>query len=401
MSFNASHWHSRKKASILALLLTMVLLGVFPLDVVLPSFPDLSSSFQVSQSSIAFSLSLFAMTVAMSQLIIGPLSDRIGRKPLLVIGILLAMSGALACTIVQDYAVFLFCRTIQAIGCGCFVLANALVQDIYNDAERDRVRIIIGTASGVFISLSPLAGTFLQRALEWQGSFYVFSALALLVLFQTKDIPPLTPSRKATSYVTRRYVALIKSSSFLGNSVVVAIAFSCHFSFVVISPVIFLDLLRLSQFEYSLILLAYGAAYLGGGFLAMALGFRLARHKQITAGLLLIGLAGVGLMVFNLFEGASVAGILIPMVVATTGTTITRPAATSAAMEVFPEQAGTASALLNTLTLTAGGAFSALLSLASVAPGFRLGLSFLLLSGVAVALARVTHAARPVEEGQA
>ena len=112
--------------------MTMVLLGVFPLDVLLPSFPALSEHFRTTPAEIAFSISLFAIGISLSQLLIGPLSDAIGRKRLLLAGMAVSIVGATGCILSTEYTWFLVFRLLQAIGCGCFVLSQALIQDFFD-----------------------------------------------------------------------------------------------------------------------------------------------------------------------------------------------------------------------------------------------------------------------------
>lgn len=88
------------------LLILLCLLGVFPLDVILPSFPALSEAFQVEPKQIAYSVSLFAFGVAVAQIFIGPLSDRTGRKRLLIVGLGVSIAGAIGCLISTDYEIF-------------------------------------------------------------------------------------------------------------------------------------------------------------------------------------------------------------------------------------------------------------------------------------------------------
>ena len=226
-----------KRRAAVALLLAMVLLGVFPLDVVLPSFPALSNHFNRSTSDIAFSVSLFAVGISLSQLLIGPLSDNLGRKGLLLAGMLISILGGIGCVLVSDFTWFLFFRCIQAIGCGSFVLAQALVQDLFAGKARDQLRIVMITASGVFISVSPLAGTLLQQAFDWPGSFWVFVALATMVFikalfFLENSLPLPHPSRT----LVQSYRLVCRDSIFIGYWLISGLAFACHFSFIVMSP---------------------------------------------------------------------------------------------------------------------------------------------------------------------
>ncbi|WP_455923898.1 MFS transporter [Pseudomonas putida] len=344
-----------QKRSILTLLLAMVLLGVFPLDVILPSFPALSDHFATPSSEIALSISLFALGVAISQFFLGPLSDRIGRKGLLVLGLAISILGAVGCANTVQFIPFMLFRTLQAIGCGCFVLLNALVQDLFQDKERERTRILITSASGVFISTSPLVGALLQHLAGWQASFYLFALIALLVLIQAiRILPPTRGANRPAKGLIGAYRELLCNPAFMGFSLIAAIAFTCHFAFIAISPLIFLDHFQLTQLQFGLTLLSYGAAYVLGGLIASRMSRSVSHRLQLNTGLTLIGLAGVTMLAVAALTERSVASVLLGMMICTAGTTIARPAATSRAMELVPASAGAAASVLNTLVLAAG-----------------------------------------------
>lgn len=381
---------TRQRRAAVSLLMAMVLLGVFPLDVLLPSFPALAGHFRTSPADIALSISLFAVGIAFAQVLIGPLSDVIGRKGLLLAGMAVSMIGALGCVATSDYTLFLIFRVVQALGCGCFVLSQALVQDLFEGEQRDRLRILMVTATGIFISVSPLAGTFLQATLGWRGSFWVFAALAAVVLIKAWLF--LNNSRPAHSGVRlgfiQSYRRVLGDFEFVSYWLVSAFAFACHFSFIVISPLIFMDQLQMAPYDFSLILLIYGAAYVVGGIVATLLSRRVRPGQQIIVGLSLILLSGLTMLYLSANFALAPATVLIPMLICTAGTTIARPAATSKAMNVFPEIAGTSASAGSTLIFICGGLISALISLSPANLQSTLGYSFILLSTVALALNR-------------
>jgi DHA1 family bicyclomycin/chloramphenicol resistance-like MFS transporter len=387
----------RQRRGAVSLLLAMVLLGVFPLDVLLPSFPALAAHFRSTPADIALSISLFAVGIAFAQVLIGPLSDVIGRKGLLLAGMSVSMLGAVGCVMTSDYALFLMFRVVQALGCGCFVLSQALVQDLFEGEERDRLRILMVTATGIFISVSPLAGTFLQATLGWRGSFWVFTALAGAVLLKAwiflENTRPVV-SGPPMSFL-KAYRRVLGDFDFLGYWLISAFAFACHFSFIVISPLIFMDQLQLSAYEFSLILLVYGAAYVVGGIIATVLNRRITPGRQIITGLSLILLSGLVMLYLAAHHPLAPATVLIPMLICTAGTTITRPAATSRAMGLFPENAGTSASAGSTIIFICGGLISALISLSPTNMQSTLGYSFVLLSGIALMLnSRISQRAR-------
>lgn len=378
----------RQRRGAVGLLLMMVLLGVFPLDVLLPSFPAMATHFQTDPVDIALSISLFAVGIAFAQLLIGPLSDVIGRKGLLLTGMGVSMLGAIGCVMTSDYTLFLIFRVIQALGCGCFVLSQALVQDLFEGAERDRLRILMVTATGIFISVSPLAGTFLQATLGWRGSFWVFTALSAVVLI--KACLFLQNNRPASNGprlgFIQSYRRVLSHYEFVGYWLISAFAFACHFSFIVISPLIFMDQLQLAPYDFSLILLVYGAAYIVGGIIATVLNRRITPGRQIITGLSLILLSGLVMLYLAAHHVLAPATVLIPMLICTAGTTIARPAATSRAMSLFPDNAGTSASAGSTIIFICGGLISALISLSPANLQATLGYSFVLLSCVALAL---------------
>jgi DHA1 family bicyclomycin/chloramphenicol resistance-like MFS transporter len=378
----------------------MVLLGVFPLDVLLPSFPALAEHFASTPTDIALSISLFAVGIAFAQLLIGPLSDVIGRKGLLLAGMAVSILGAIGCVMTSDYTLFMTFRIVQAIGCGCFVLSQALVQDLFEGEQRDRLRILMVTSTGIFISVSPLAGTFLQATLGWRGSFWLFIALAAVVLLKAWVF--LDNSRPAVRdtpiHFLKAYRRVLGDFDFVGYWLISAFAFACHFSFIVISPLIFMDQLQLSAYDFSLILLIYGAAYVAGGIVATLLSRRISPGQQMLVGLSLILLAGLVMLFMARHLVLSAATVLIPMLICTAGTTIARPAATSRAMSLFPENAGTSASAGSTIIFICGGLISALISLSPSNLQATLGYCFILLSCIALALnKRISHRARVIE----
>lgn len=377
----------KKRRAAVILLMTMVLLGVFPLDVLLPSFAALAGHFRTTPSDIALSISLFAVGIALSQLLIGPLSDTFGRKGLLLAGMVVSIIGATGCLLATEYTWFLLFRLIQAIGCGCFVLTQALVQDLFEGKERDRLRILMVTASGIFISISPLAGTLLQQALDWPGSFVVFIALAGAVFLKACFfLENQRPAKVTRQGIIQSYRLVYRDARFLGYWLIASIAFACHFSFIVISPLIFMEQLHLSPYEFSLTLLLYGLAYIIGGIVARLIGGRIEASTQIAVGLGLIFFSGLMMFMLSMFLGLSTLTVLVPMIICTAGTTIARPVATSKAMEVFADMAGTSAAAGNTLIFIFGGLISALINLSSTDLQTTLALSFLLLSASGMGL---------------
>lgn len=347
---------------ITAMLMLMTFLGVFALDVILPSVPALAQHFHTPAHAVTAGIGLFVVAVAIAQLIIGPASDRYGRKPLLLACMGIATLGALGCTLATSSEAFLAWRAMQAIGCGGFVLANALVQDLFTGAQTTQQRIWLSVASGVFISISPLFGVVLEHYLGWRGSFYGFIALALCTgLIAAKILPT-----KAKSVALQCPEAVNKPAhytQFIVASVITMIAFASHFSFVLLSPLLFMDTLALSPKAYGLLMLVYGASYVAGGVIANRATRSFNERRQMCFGMGLIIAGGLVMAVLRAIGTADAMAMLAGICVVTFGVTLVRPAATTLAMNAVPERAGAAAAGLNTITFAGGGLVSFGLSL--------------------------------------
>lgn len=380
--------HAEKKSSLILMLMTITLLGVFPLDVLLPSFPALSDYFHTSASEIALSVSMFAIGLALSVVLVGPLSDLWGRQKILLIGIAIAMVGAMGCLVSSEFHWFLLFRVIQAVGCGSFVLSQALIQDLFVGSEQGRIRIWMTTSSGICISISPLFGTWLQMYMGWEGSFYVFVALAVIVWIR---VSVLLKGTRRLRNVSRggffsAYWRLGSDVRFMGYWLISGLAFACHFSFIVISPIIFMERLALSPYEFAWALLLYGVAYLFAGIVASSLHRRLQANTQINIGLGLIALSGLVMLWLANQLGLTAAAVLIPMLICTAGTTIARPIANSKAMTLYPQDAGTSSSVGGVMMFMCGGVISAVINFASDNLTTALALCFLTLSAAGLGL---------------
>ncbi|MBD8089479.1 MFS transporter [Pseudomonas fluorescens] len=358
------------------------LISFFPINILLPSFPALAARFDTPTAEIALSISLFTLVFSISQLIAGPLSDKWGRKEVLIGCITLSILGAMGCAFASDYLTFLLFRSVQAMGCGFFVLGHALVEDLFEEQDRARVRLYYMTLSGSFVALSPLIGSWLQTTFDWQGSFYGFALMALGMLIHAFCILPsksASPHRAPVSIIgTLKAVAA--NRDFLRYWWIAALVFACYFALISVTPLIFMDTLKLSEYQYALVLMVYGIAYLLGGVAASHLQKRISLPRQINIGLGLLLVAGILLMLIISFDAISTVTLLIPMLISALAVTLVRPAAISAAMLLFSSSAGTAASAGNSIMFLTAAVSSAALAQAGGHLLMTIALSFIGLS---------------------
>ncbi len=358
------------------------LISFFPINILLPSFPALAARFDTPTAEIALSISLFTLVFSVSQLIAGPLSDKWGRKEVLLGCITLSILGAIGCALSTDYLSFLLFRSVQAMGCGFFVLGHALVEDLFEEQDRARVRLYYMTLSGSFVALSPLIGSWLQTTFDWQGSFYGFALMALGMLVHAFCILPsksASPHRTPVSIIgTLKDVAT--NRDFLRYWWIAALVFACYFALISVTPLIFMDSLKLSEYQYALVLMVYGVAYLLGGLAASYLQKRISLSRQINIGLGLLLIAGVLLMLIVGLGAITTITLLIPMLISALAVTLVRPAAISAAMLLFSSSAGTAASAGNSIMFITAAVSSAALAQAGANLLMTIAISFIVLS---------------------
>lgn len=355
---------SRPHLSRFILITCISLISFFPINILLPSFPALAARFDTPSADVALSISLFTLVFSISQLITGPLSDKWGRKEVLLGCITLSILGALGCALATDYLAFLLFRSVQAMGCGFFVLGHALVEDLFEEQDRARVRLYYMTLSGSFVALSPLIGSWLQTTFDWQGSFYGFAVMALGMLIHALCILPsksASPHRTPVSIIgTLKAVA--RNRDFLRYWWIAALVFACYFALISVTPLIFMDALKLSEYQYALVLMVYGVAYLLGGVAASYLQKRISLSRQINIGLGLLLVAGVLLTLIVSLDAITPVTLLISMLISALAVTLVRPAAISAAMLLFSSSAGTAASAGNSIMFLTAAVSSAVLA---------------------------------------
>jgi MFS transporter, DHA1 family, multidrug resistance protein len=344
---------ARAESLIVAFLLTaMVALGPISTDLYLPSLPAIGAAFAVDSARVQLTLSVFLAGFAVSQLIYGPLSDRFGRRPLILGGMAIYLLASLACAFATSIEMLVLARFAQAVGaCVGPVLGRAAVRDIYGRERAARMLAYMGMVMALAPAFGPILGGILEVHFGWRANFLALAAFAVVLLAATVVTLPETnqwKSRDATrpGRLVATYLGLLRHRSYIGYVLIVAFTYSGIFSFISGSSFVLIGLLGLSPDVYGFCFAAIVVGYMIGAFLSGRFTLRLSLERMVqfgTAVQILGGLAGVALYAAGIVTVTSIVG---PVVVFMIGTGLVLPNAQAGAIGPFPRIAGSASALL-------------------------------------------------------
>jgi DHA1 family bicyclomycin/chloramphenicol resistance-like MFS transporter len=343
--------------AVAVLLTALVAFGAISTDLYLPSLPAIGRAFASDTTEVQLTLSVFLAGFAASQVVYGPLSDRYGRRPVLIVGLGLYVSASLACVAAPNIGLLITARFIQALGaCAGVVLGRAVVRDVYGRERAAKALSYMSMAMALAPALGPILGGYLQVWFGWRANFMVlagFGASCLLGVFLL--LPETNPSRDpAATRVTqmlRNYLALARDPVYLGYVLVGAFAYGGIFAFISGSSFVLIEGLGLSPDRYGLCFAAVVVGYMIGTFASGRLSLALGLDRLILAGAL-VGLAGGALALGLALAGVlGVAAVVAPTFLYLIGAGLMLPNAIAGAMGPYPTMAGTASALLGVVQM--------------------------------------------------
>lgn len=349
-----------------SLLTALVALGPISTSLYVPSMPALVAVFQTEPALVQRSFTIFLVGFAAAQLIYGPLSDRLGRKPVLAGGLVLYVAASAACALSNGIWAFLAARLLQGVGaCAGPVIGRAVVRDRFDRDGAVRAFAFIGTAIALAPALGPLIGGFLEVWLGWRSTFAFLVGYGVLMMWLVagrldESIPERDPDATDPVRLVRNYAGLLGHRRYLGYLLPGTFAFGGLFAYTAAIPFLFVDRLGLSPDVFGLLSIFTVSTYATGSFLAGRLQGRLSGDAMIRFGLACT-VAGGALMVVLSGE-LSLARVIGPMMVFVFGFGLLLPASTASALHPFPRIAGSASAMMGFLQMAVGAAGSFALS---------------------------------------
>ena len=334
----------------IAVLAGLAATGTLATSILLPSLPQIAVSLNVTTAAVTSAITIFLAVFAVGQLVVGPISDRYGRRWPVLAGFAVFFAGSVWCGLATDLQNLLIGRVIQAAGaCATSVLSRAIARDMFSGAALARAMALIMIAMAAAPGFSPLLGGALDHYLGWRSEFAVVAAFAALgaiaygtVLGETHNSTriPLHPFA-----ITKTYIGLIADRRFVVPSATVSLIMGGLFAMFSATPSVLIEALHFSPIELGLFFAGTVLIVFAAGMLATRLAPRYGLDRSIRGGLLVAATGSVAIVLvsiynptFLLFLGAISLFVL--------GMGIVNPLGTAQALSPFGEKAGAASALL-------------------------------------------------------
>lgn len=339
-----------------ALLAALTGMQAVSTDLYLPALPDLRADLGADLASTQLTLSAFIAAFAVSNLAYGPLSDRFGRRPMLVAGMAVYVVGTAGCLVAASIGQLLLFRVLQATGaCAGPVLARAVVRDMH---PPERAAAMLGWMSFAMSAvpvLAPSVGGALVGGFGWRSSFAALLAFGAAVLAGVLLAVPETNRHRGRAASPRRiladYATLLRSRTFLGYAVCVSAGYWGIFAYLSSSPFVLIETVGISPRGYGV---AFGATVLGfvlGAFLAGRFARRFGPARMVAAGAACAAAGGAASLACALLLEPGVVATVAPFALFMVGAGLLLPNGFAGAIGPFPQMAGTASALAGFLQL--------------------------------------------------
>jgi DHA1 family bicyclomycin/chloramphenicol resistance-like MFS transporter len=339
------------------------------IDINLPALAATGATLGASASHVGLTMSVFMLSLAIAPLVYGPISDRVGRKPVVVFGLVLFVIASLACAAAQSLPVLLLCRAIQGVGAASTATTFAIVRDLFDEASgRAKIGSVM-IAINVVTVIAPSAGAALLAIGGWRLIYACQAAAGVLLIVavlwgMAESAKFDTTGRLAASTVIKDYLRIVTHPVSMAFILVGAAAGSAVFAYVTGSSLYFIAVAGLQPKQYGLIFSACSAAVMFGAFLDGQLGRRgVAPADVLTVGLVLLFAASSTMLVTTLAgwsPPALVAALLIAVALAFG---LSMPNLMNATMQPLPDIAGAVSAAAGTVQLTSGAMASGMVAL--------------------------------------
>ncbi len=341
-----------QKQAPIAVLFTMLFAGQIASTIFLPGLPSIAVELQIPRSIVQIMVPVYLAAFASTQLIIGPLSDKFGRKPIVLLGILLFTFASYLCANANDIQTLLLCRVAQATGaCSTLVISRAIIRDTSEGLAAAKAMSYVAIAMAIGPIMAPFIGGFLTGWFSWRATFLFTTLIGFIILIlisiNLKETLPKemrNPPKLGTLF--SNYIDLLKNKKFTAYSLITAFASGAMQAYVVSSPIIFIVLMGVSPEVFGFYVMVMPSLFVLATFISRKLMDYISVDQIIIIGGIFSCSGGVLQLFFGISEVQTPMPVLIAFAISNFGTGLVLGNCYAAALNsVKPEIAGSASAL--------------------------------------------------------
>jgi DHA1 family bicyclomycin/chloramphenicol resistance-like MFS transporter len=364
----------RDTLTLTALLGLLTAFGPMATDIYVPSMPSIGRLFGVGTAEVQLTLSSYLIGYALGQIVYGPIADRFGRKPALLLALALFCAASFACAVAPGIETLIVARCGQALGAaGVVLLPRAIVRDLHAGDAAGRELSRIGAIMSIVPVVAPLVGGVVQMTLGWRATFVVVVGAGIAASAVVWRLLPETLQERAAGPVRfvetlRHCGVLLRDPRFLAHSGILGCSYAVVFAWISGSPFVLQNLYGLSPVTFSIAYAIACGGALAGGSIAASLAMRIGLDRTMALGTLCLAAGGLAMMACLALGLPPVASLVLSMVVCHAGNMLATPQAVAGALTPFPHCAGTASSLLGLVQQLSA-------ALAGTVVGFTLGRS--------------------------
>lgn len=349
---------------LLALLAAMVALGPLSVDMYIPAMPNMMVALDTTISSMHLTMSAYLTGFAVFHLVCGPLADRYGRKPILLLGTAVFVIGCLGCAVSTTMDQLLLFRLLQGIGaCVGPTLARTVTRDVFGPTRAARALSLIAMLMALAPAVAPMLGGLMLLVLPW-NSIFVFLAVygAVMIVLIQRLLAESLPQRQSLHplVIARNYRELVMDPFYLSVTVASGLVYAGLIAYLSSSSFVYIEMLGVPVEYFGLVFLTAVAGYMTGSGISARLAGRFDSEQVMLLGSALALFACVLILSAAYIWPRSVLALMLPMMFYSTGLGLVLPHAMAIALRPFPHIAGTASALLGFVQMSLSAVASAL-----------------------------------------
>ncbi len=353
----------------LILLLTLNAVSIVAMQFIVPAMPDLAAAFGTTPAAVQLTLTVFMLGYAVFQIAYGPLSDRFGRKVVLMWATAVFVIGSILGAVAPSIEVLILARLLQSVGAAAgFVLPPAVARDVYGPDRAARAISWISISAGIAALFAPYAGGLVHETVGWRWGMVFNAALGAAILagcglYLTESHPVAKRRKVGIVGLARGYATLACTPTFIGLLLAVAFVNGAFYAFFAGGTFVAIDILGLSPSEFGLLIIPVIALFLPSAYLSVRLSDRFGSLRVIALGTV-VSFGGSLLLLWAALTGnTSVELLLVAAACLGWGNGQVIPIATASGVGLVPSLAGTASAALGTAQMGLGAVSSLLFGL--------------------------------------